>query len=86
MEARKTAQIIDEYFIESNQTVFLYFANLISLILIMLVYYGLVVILLIAIMIQFYDYNYNHEEFVKHAYPTIGQDMIHNEFRSQEEI
>jgi len=81
MEARKTAQIIDEYFIESNQTVFLYFANLISLILIMLVYYGLVVILLIAIMIQLYDYNYNHEEFVKHAYPAMG-----NEFRSQEEI
>ena len=51
MEARKTAQIIEEFFIESNGTVFLYFANLISLILIMLVYYGLVVILLIAVMI-----------------------------------
>ena len=47
----------------------------------MLVYYGLIVILLIAVMIQLYDYNYNHEEFVKAAYPTLN-----SEFRSQEEI
>lgn len=53
-----------DYDPESNKTITLYFINLISFILVMLVYYGLVIILLITMGIHVYDYNYNYEEWL----------------------
>jgi len=46
----------------------MYFANITSLVLTMLVYYGLVIILLLAIGIQVYDYHYNYEFFVQYYF------------------
>ena len=51
-----------DYDPESNVTIALYFLNLLSFILVMLVYYGLVIILVITMLIHIYDYNYNYEE------------------------
>jgi hypothetical protein len=49
---------------ESGRTVIMYFSNIVSFILALLVYYGLLIILFIAFAIHLYDYNYNYEDFV----------------------
>jgi len=51
---------------ESTFTVALYFVNLLSFILTMLIYYGLIIVMGIAMLIHLYDYIYNYEEFVAH--------------------
>lgn len=49
---------------ESGFTVAMYFSNILSLVLTMLLYYGLMIILMIAILIAVYDYNYNYDDYV----------------------
>jgi hypothetical protein len=44
---------------ESKETVISYIVNIVSLILVMLVYYGLVVILALGLFIYWYDRAYN---------------------------
>ena len=62
---RRTKAVLDECTVETGYTVIMYFTNIISLVLLMLLYYGLIIILIIAIMIQVYDYHYNHEIFME---------------------
>lgn len=48
---------------ESNKTIFLYFGNLLTFVLVMLIYYGLVILFMISTVIHLYDYTYNYDEF-----------------------
>ena len=48
---------------ESGFTVAMYFINILSLVLTMLIYYGLLIILGIALCIALYDYNFNFEDY-----------------------
>lgn len=80
LDYRRTKSIIDECTQESVYTISAYFTNIISFVLVMLLYYGLVIILIIALLIQLYDWNYNHEIFMD-AYVKKT-----HEFRTQEEI
>jgi len=64
-DEQKIEQIIeDNNETESTKTVLLYFANLISFIFVMLIYYGLLIIIIIAVLVHWYDYTYNYEEFM----------------------
>ena len=46
------------------RTITWYFINLVSFILVLLLYYGLIIVLGITMCIHFYDYVYNYEEFL----------------------
>jgi len=50
---------------ESNNTIALYFINLVTFILTMLVFYGLVSIIAITLTIYLYDYTYNYEDLMQ---------------------
>lgn len=51
---------------ESGKTVAFYFGNIISFILVLLIYYGLLIILFIAFCIHLWDYNYNYDDFLEY--------------------
>lgn len=51
---------------ESGRTVAMYFFNILSLVLTMLVYYGLMIIMGIALIIAAYDYNFNYDDYVSY--------------------
>lgn len=77
VEIRRTEQILEKGTDESGFTVAMYFSNLVSLIVGMIVYYGLIIILAIVVMVQIYDYHYDYEGFLQ-AY--IHQS--HHEFKT----
>ena len=69
LEYKKTAVLL-EHVDESTQTVMMYFINLVSLIIVMLLYYGLVIIIFITLLIHLYDYNYNYEQWAEDYFVT----------------
>lgn len=70
---------------ESKETVICYIINIVSLILVMLVYYGLVVILAIGLLIYWYDvtYNSNDDAFGENSPFNL---KFNSEFKTDEEI
>lgn len=86
IENRNTSDILKDLGDpESPRTIGFYFANIICFILVMLIYYGLLIIIMIALGIQLYDFNYNYEEFMeqfnsKAIHPTSA------EFKTEGEI
>jgi hypothetical protein len=68
METRRTQQILESQMVERGFTVAMYFCNILSLVITMLLYYGLMIIMSITFMIALYDYNYNYDDYmVYHA-------------------
>ena len=84
METRRTQQIIEHQMRESGFTVAMYFANILSLVLTMLLYYGLIIILGIAMLIAVYDYNYNYDDYVVYHSNRLQQRI--DEIRSTGDI
>ena len=86
-EAPKTVEDIlsSDYDPESNLTIGLYFLNLLSFILVMLVYYGLVIILMITMCIHLYDYNYNYEEWAS-MFKVSDPSLNTHEFQSADQL
>jgi len=81
MEFRRTEEILERGTEESGFTIIMYFSNLVSLIVGMLIYYGLLIILGIVVLVQLYDYHYDYDGFLR-AY--IYQN--HHEFKTPEEV
>ena len=69
---------------ESGFTVAMYFANILSLVLTMLLYYGLMIILGIAMLIAIYDYNYNYDDYVVYHSNRLQQRI--DEIRSTGDV
>jgi len=83
IELKNTSDILKEANDpESGKTVACYFGNIFSFILVLLIYYGLLIILFIAFCIHLWDYNYNYEDFVQY---WNTQPHSH-EFKSSQEV
>lgn len=68
-------QAVDEYTVESSQTVGCYLINLLTFIVALVVYYGLIIIFIIATLLHWYDKSdeeYFSEEIVTHGQQNDG--------------
>ena len=72
----------------------MYFTNIVSFILVLLIYYGLLIILFIAFAIHLYDYKYNYDDFLafwnskphSHEFKTAEEaNQINLEYKTEHE-
>ena len=83
--SQRISEILKKDTRESKETVICYIINIISLILVMLVYYGLVVIILIGLLIYWYDMSYNQQDEAFGENSPFSSNYM-AEFKTEEEI